>query len=131
MKQLCLFGVLLGLAAPSVAYGGLKSNFGLVITNASDGSGSISGTMADVRSSDNDSDVFFCTTATTADGKSGMCAAEDSTGTIGICWTNDPALVDVMGKIQGDESLLVVWNSSAECTSIQTYLGSQLTPKQP
>jgi len=122
MNRLLAAGVVVtSLVTASTALAGQKGVPQFILTRNTDGSGSVQGQMASVRSS---ADTAGYLSATVYNYQSGD---GDRYGYVQV----DAALLDVMARVQGDEFLYVQWDTYARCTMVMVGHGSQLAPKTP
>jgi hypothetical protein len=135
MNRLLAAGVVVtSLVTASTALAGQKGVPQFILTRNTDGSGSVQGQMASVRSSADTAGYLSATVYNYQSGdgdRYGYVQVRDAGGAYGGCYTYDAALLDVMARVQGDEFLYVQWDTYARCTMVMVGHGSQLAPKTP
>lgn len=88
------------------------------------------GTLSDVRNTADTVQWIGCKVDRYANGTgSGYCWARNAAGTHVNCFTDEPALLDVMADVNGDTHVWFYWNAASDCTKIALTNSSQYAPK--
>jgi hypothetical protein len=131
MRKIIIGAAFASLFVASAVYAGAKWQWGLTISRNADGSGDANGTMGSVRNSANDTtSVMECYNYRYPGYAGFVCEAWNATTSLG-CSSTDPAMSDLVSKLQGDSYLDFRSDASGNCTFVQTGTGSEFEPKSP
>jgi hypothetical protein len=120
MKPVILIGMLI--FGPS-AMAGLVQPSAVEVTHFSVGGGRATGDMATARYSKNTVEFLGCgvrhiyTVDGTA-GSFGFCEARTADSVTGVCFTEDPFLIEALASISDYSFVTFTWNAAGTCTAI-------------
>jgi hypothetical protein len=122
----------LALLPISLAFAGMVSEFPVTIEDNPDGGGSVYGTLATVRQSDNDIEQIGCRLLSSTfggdSGESGRCDATASDGRQVFCWTGDPVMINTIRGMDSFSYVWFQWFSDGTCEAISVATRSRYMP---
>jgi len=113
----------------AAAFGGLKSTFGVTITDARQ---TAKGTISGAHNSADDSQMMQCSYSVSANNVQSMvCVARDAAGLARSCLTQNPLFIEAARSLQDDSILEFRWDANGKCTYMGVAKGSTTESKTP
>jgi len=120
MKYIIVGAALSGflLMGDGSATAGRRSDFPTLMTLQPDGSGRATGALGASRNSANDLEYIGCEVAAGAEGTTAACVATDAAHNFRVCFTSDPALIEVLKDMTSDAYVDFSWDAAGRCSRI-------------
>ena len=113
----------------ATAFGGLKNNFGVTITDARQ---TARGTVSGAHNSSDDVQLMQCSYSVSASNVQSMvCVAKDAAGLSRSCLTQNLLFIEAARSLQDDSILEFRWDADGRCTYIGVAKGSTTESKSP
>jgi len=117
------------LLTSQVAEAGLRVNQAVEVVTSASG-GYLRGTFADTRALPDTRSTLWCKTTVDATGQQADCLANSPTRSAS-CRTRDPVLTRAISRLKTGAYVLIRFDSTGGCSSVETQFGSPYPPKQP